>query len=82
MTTPILLAPQASSDRSPPIVDIPELIRIPVYTSKTYKLSDYITERNKYSVKVDPDISVDADGNGLTNDDFSSIGGSGVTLLS
>ncbi len=79
---PILLAPQASSDRSAPVVDFPDSMRIPVYSVKTMKLSDYITERSNYTVLVDPDITTDADWNGVMNDDFSSNGGNDVMISS
>lgn len=73
---PMLLAPQASSDRGYPIVETPSSIRIPVYTSKSFKLSDYIIERSTYSVSADPDTTVDGNGNTIMDDDFSSSGGS------
>lgn len=81
-TIPVLLAPQAASDHSAPVVDIPEMIRVPVYTTKNLKLSDYITERSNFSIAIDPDISVDTNGNSVTNDDFTQAGGSGVTYSS
>lgn len=67
----VLFAPQASSDHSAPVIDIPDSIRIPVYTEKTLKLKDFITETNTYSVIVDPDITVDTNEDSIVDDDFS-----------
>lgn len=66
----ILFAPQASSDNSAPVIDIPENIRIPVYSTKTLTMSEYITEMNTYTMAIDPDVTIDSNGNWVVDDDF------------
>jgi hypothetical protein len=67
-----LIAPQASLDRSPPVVDIAGRERIPVYQTRSKPLSDIITEMSSYTLTIDPDTTIDSDGNGIFDDDFSS----------
>lgn len=43
---------------------------MPVYARESYKFSAIISELSQYSVDVDVDTSVDADGNGIYDDDF------------
>lgn len=64
------MSPQASLDNSPPVVDISQKIRIPVYQSKSLKLSDFITEMSSYTVLIDSDITVDSNGDGIYDNDF------------
>jgi hypothetical protein len=59
----VLFTPQASSDTSAPDLDIRDTIRIPVYQARDIPLQSIITETNPYTLKVDPDISQDSDGN-------------------
>lgn len=68
-----LLAPIASLDRSSPILDVGTL-RIPVYTSRTINQSEIITDMSPYVVSIDPDITQDADNNGVYEDDFTMSG--------
>lgn len=58
-----LFTPQASSDTSAPDLDIRDTIRVPVYQSRDIPLQSIITETNPYTLKIDPDISQDSDGN-------------------
>jgi hypothetical protein len=58
-----MFTPQASSDTSAPDLDIRDIIRVPVYQSRDIPLQSIITETNPYTLKVDPDISQDTDGN-------------------
>jgi hypothetical protein len=74
-----LIAPQASLDRSSPVIDV-GVVRIPVYSSKTLSQNDIITDMSPYVVAIDPDVTVDSDGNGVYEDDFSSAAGSGITI--
>lgn len=45
-----LLAPQKSLDTDPPIIDLADTIRVPVYQKKEYLLKDIITDSSEYSV--------------------------------
>lgn len=58
-----LLAPLASLDNSAPVVDIPSKIQIPVYQSQTFALKDIISDMSPTNISIDPDTSVDEDGN-------------------
>jgi hypothetical protein len=69
-----LLAPQASLDRSPPVLELPSSIRIPVYQSQKYLLSDIVTDMSAYSFLIDPDITQDENANTFFEDDFTSTG--------
>jgi hypothetical protein len=71
-----LLTPQASNDKSSPDLDIRDTIRVPVYQSRDIPLQSIITETNPYTLRIDPDISQDTDGNWVYDDDFitSSLG--------
>ncbi len=66
----ILFSPQISGDSSAPIIDIPEVIRVPVYASKTIDLSEYISEMNSYDIVFDENVALDENGNGIPDDDF------------
>ncbi len=66
----ILFSPQISGDTSDPVVDIPEVLRVPVYVSKTFDLSEYISEMNSYDILFDQDVRIDENGNGILDDDY------------
>lgn len=65
-----LISPQLGSDSTPPAVSLSETIRVPVYSKETLQFSEIISEMSAYTVEVDEDTSVDADGNGVFDDDF------------
>lgn len=67
----ILLSPQLENDTGAPIVDFPSKIRVPVYLNRTYAIKDIIIDLNRSSVKIDEDITVDANGDGIHDNDFS-----------
>lgn len=76
-TTPaksVLIAPQASLDKTPPIVDIPSFLRIPVYTEREYLQSEVITEAGTYAIQADVDAATDTNGDGVPNNDLVSSG--------
>lgn len=74
-----LIAPQASLDHSPPFLDVPSEIRIPVYQTQTLNLRDIITEMSNYTLRVDPDTTIDSDSDGIFDNDFLT-NGSGVSV--
>jgi hypothetical protein len=76
----ILLSPQVSGDQSAPIIDIPDVIRVPVYSSKIVDLSEYVSEMNAYDIVFDEDITLDENGNGIPDDDFTK-NWSGLSLV-
>ena len=55
------------------------MIRIPVYQTLSRSLADIITEMSSYTVTIDPDTTLDSDGNGIYDDDFISSG-SGISV--
>jgi hypothetical protein len=65
-----LLAPQAASDDGAPIIDLPTEIRLPIYTTRSYVLSDILTDLSAATLTVDSDITSDTDGNTIFDDDF------------
>lgn len=71
-TATTLVAPQFGSDATSPVISLTDAIRVPVYAQEKFQFSDIITELSSYSVQIDEDTSVDADGNGVYDDDFSS----------
>ena len=73
-SSPIIFAPQASSDTSPPVIDLPDTIRIPVYTAQSYNLKDIITEASSYTLDVDDNALVDTNGDGVPDNDFALSG--------
>lgn len=73
------MSPQESLDNSPPVVDLSEKMRLPVYQSKTIKLSDFITEMSTYTITIDSDITVDSNHDGIYDNDFATTG-TGFTL--
>ncbi len=75
----ILFSPQIASDTSAPVVDFPDTIRVPVYASASFDLTDYISEMHSYTVSIDEDITQDENENGIREDDFT-ITGSKITL--
>ncbi len=74
------MSPQAFLDKSAPVIDIPEKIRIPVYQQTAFDLKNFITDRSSYTVSIDPDIVVDSDKNGVFDDDFVQSG-TGVIII-
>ena len=73
-----LIAPQASLDRSSPVINV-GTVRIPVYKTSSLLKEDIITDMSPYSVSIDPDVTLDSDGNGVYEDDFITSG-SGVDI--
>lgn len=71
-TSVVLVSPQYGSDSTSPVISLSERIRVPVYATEKFAFSDFITELSKYSVEIDEDTSVDADNNGVFDDDFTS----------
>lgn len=65
-----LLAPLASLDRSSPVINMPSNIRVPVYQSGSLQIADYISDMSPFSIMIDPDVTTDADENGIFDDDF------------
>lgn len=65
-----LLSPLASSDATGPVISLSQALRVPVYATKEFPLEKYITEMSQYTILVDSDNSVDADKNGVFDDDF------------
>lgn len=74
-----LIAPQASLDKSPPVVDIAGRERLPVYQTSKQNISDIVTEMSDYTFSVDPDTSVDSDNDGIFDNDFS-LSSPGVSI--
>lgn len=70
----ILLSPQAASDDGAPIVDLPTRIRLPIYATKSYKVSDILTDLSRANISIDNDLTRDADNNGISDDDFATSG--------
>lgn len=66
-----LIAPQASLDKSPPVVDIAGRERLPVYQTSKKNISDIVTEMSDYTFSIDPDTSIDSDNDGIFDNDFS-----------
>lgn len=75
----ILFAPQASSDDGAPLVDLPARIRLPIYSKKTFKISDILTDLSDATISIDSDMGIDSDGNGIYEDDFS-LSGTGFSI--
>jgi hypothetical protein len=73
-----LLAPLAALDRSAPVIDIDNQ-RIPVYQTRDILLEDAVTETNPFILRIDGDIALDTDGNGVYEDDYGSTA-SGVSI--
>lgn len=74
-----LLAPQRGSDTTPPVISLGGALRVPVYATTTIPLEEIVTELSEYDVSIDIDTTVDADANGIYEDDFVTAG-SGVTV--
>ncbi|MBC7503535.1 VCBS repeat-containing protein [Candidatus Gracilibacteria bacterium] len=70
----ILLSPQTTSDDGAPIIDLPSRIRLPIYSKKSYKISDILTDLSAASITIDSDLTTDTNGNGIFDDDFTTIG--------
>lgn len=69
-TSVTLVSPQYGSDSTNPVISLSESIRVPVYATEKFAFSDFITELSQYSVEIDEDTSVDANNNGIFDDDF------------
>ncbi len=70
----ILFAPQASSDDGAPIVDLPTKIRLPIYATASYKISDILTDLSHAAIMIDSNLTIDSDKNGIVDDDFATSG--------
>ncbi len=70
----MLLSPQTTSDDGAPIVDLPSRIRLPIYSTKSYKISDILTDLSSASITIDSDLTTDTNGNGIFDDDFTTTG--------
>ncbi len=70
----VLFSPQIASDTSAPVIDFPDTVRVPVYATGTFDLTDYISEMHSYTVSIDEDITLDENGNGISEDDFTTTG--------
>jgi hypothetical protein len=70
----VLFAPQASSDDGAPVVDLPTRIRLPIYATKAYKISDILTDLSQATITIDSDLMVDSNNNGVSDDDFTIFG--------
>lgn len=68
-----LIAPQASLDRSPPVLDVSGDYRVPVYQTLRLELSDIVTDMSPYTLSIDRDTTRDSDGNGESDDDFEPV---------
>ncbi|MBP9779728.1 hypothetical protein KBD33_03855 [Candidatus Gracilibacteria bacterium] len=66
----VLFSPQSSNDSNAPIIDTPDVIRIPVYATGSLDLARYVSEMNDYSILFDEDIAKDTITNGVPYDDF------------
>lgn len=66
----VLLSPQLASDSTSPVISLSDVIRVPVYAEKSYKIADIVTELSGYELKIDEDASVDANKNDVYDDDF------------
>lgn len=66
----ILFSPQASSDDGAPVIDLPTRIRLPIYSTKTYKISDILTDLSDVTLAIDGNLTVDTNNNGIPDDDF------------
>ena len=79
LTNISLFAPQIASDKSAPIIDFPETVRIPVYSTKSFALEDFISEMHDFTVRIDPNTALDENKNGIYDDDLT-ITGSNIIL--
>jgi hypothetical protein len=70
----VLFSPQASSDDGAPIVDLPTRIRLPIYSTKEFNISDILTDLSQATITIDSDLTIDSDNNSITDDDFASSG--------
>ena len=70
----VLFSPQASSDDGAPIVDLPTRIRLPIYSTKEFNISDILTDLSQAIITIDSDLTIDSDSNRITDDDFASSG--------
>lgn len=65
-----LLSPQAASDDGDPVIDLPTEIRLPIYTARSYPLSDILTDFSAVTLMIDSDITTDSNNNSVFDDDF------------
>lgn len=69
-----LLAPQESLDQSPPLIELDDTLRIPVYQSRIYSLSGILRDQSPVTLSIDPDITQDENGDSIVDNDFSDSG--------
>lgn len=60
-------------------MDLPTQIRLPIYSYKTYQISEILTDLSSAEISIDPNPLVDSDGNNIPDDDFSTVG-TGFTI--
>lgn len=65
-----LISPHIGSDETPPVIDLSEVIRVPVYAKASFPISDIVTELSRFDIALDVDTSVDDDKNSVYDDDF------------
>lgn len=65
-----LISPHIGSDETPPVIDLSEVIRVPVYAKVSFPISDIVTELSRFDIALDVDTSVDDDKNSVYDDDF------------
>jgi hypothetical protein len=70
-----LLAPQASSDDGSPIVDLPSRIRLPIYSTREYKITDILTA----NITIDNDLTTDSNNDSISDNDFA-VSGTGFEI--
>lgn len=70
----VLFAPQATSDDGDPIVDLPTRIRLPIYSTRSYRIADILTDLSTATISIDSDLTRDTDNNGIFDDDFTASG--------
>jgi hypothetical protein len=70
----ILIPPQATSDDGDPIVDLPTRIRLPIYSTRSYRITDILTDLSNATISIDSDLTRDTHSNGIFDDDFTASG--------
>ena len=70
----VLFAPQASSDAGAPVIDLPSQIRLPIYSTKTFKISEIMTDLSNAQIFADGDLTLDSNGDNIPDNDFSKVG--------
>lgn len=74
-----MLAPQASSDDGSPIVDLPSRIRLPIYSTREYKITDILTDLSSANITIDNDLTTDSNNDGISDNDFA-VSGTGFEI--